>query len=405
MKKRISTVIIITTLLASSVQCPILAENIQENNITNTLTNVLSFDRNNINTNDVNELQAIHTETQNQVIEANEQLEGVQVQLSEAMQQIQTLNEKIEGYETEIASLGNEADSLKKSIDALEKKLEISEAKYKMQKESLETRLTMLYEIGETTYLDVLLQSKSIADFISRYYLISQIAAYDDKLLEEAELEKIEIEVAKSTLEQQRKQYKVAKDNAEKTAIVLENTRVVKNSYINQLTNEERELQEKIDIYNQQVKEIEAEILLYANAHIGENYVGGGMAWPIPGYTRISSVFGMRVHPITHVYKLHTGTDISAPMGANFIAMNSGIVIKAGWNNAYGNMVIIDHGGGVVTLYAHGSEIMVTLGQQVNKGDVVLKVGNTGYSTGPHAHFEVRVNGEYMDPMQFVKPD
>ena len=90
-------------------------------------------------------------------------------------------------------------------------------------------------------------------------------------------------------------------------------------------------------------------------------------------------------------------------MGANFIAANDGVVIKAGTNTAYGNMVVIDHGGGVTTLYAHGSEIMVTVGQNVSKGDVVLKVGSTGYSTGPHAHFEVRVNGEYMDPLKFIK--
>ncbi|MBQ9297792.1 MAG: M23 family metallopeptidase [Clostridia bacterium] len=99
------------------------------------------------------------------------------------------------------------------------------------------------------------------------------------------------------------------------------------------------------------------------------------------------------------------GTDIGAPIGTNFIAANDGIVIKAGWNNAYGNMVIVDHGGGVSTLYAHGSEILVEIGQEVQKGEPVLKVGSTGYSTGPHAHFEIRINGEYVDPMNFVKPN
>ena len=110
----------------------------------------------------------------------------------------------------------------------------------------------------------------------------------------------------------------------------------------------------------------------------------------------------MRTHPITGVYKLHTGTDISAPMGANFIAANDGIVVKAGYNGAYGNMVVIDHGGGVSTLYAHGSQILVEVGQIVKRGDVVLKVGSTGYSTGPHAHFEVRLNGIVTDPMPYI---
>ena len=126
------------------------------------------------------------------------------------------------------------------------------------------------------------------------------------------------------------------------------------------------------------------------------------MAWPVPGYTRITSPYGMRTHPITGVYKLHTGTDIGAPMGANFIAANDGVVVKAEYNSAYGNMVMINHGGGVSTLYTHGSEILVQPGQQVKRGDPVLKVGSTGYSTGPHAHFEVRVNGEYQDPIPFI---
>ena len=116
----------------------------------------------------------------------------------------------------------------------------------------------------------------------------------------------------------------------------------------------------------------------------------------------ITSKYGMRTHPITGVYKLHTGVDIRAPMGATFISANDGIVTKASYNSAYGNMVIVDHGGGVSTLYAHGSEILVQVGQTVKRGDAVLKVGSTGYSTGPHAHFEVRLNGVVTDPMPYI---
>ena len=102
------------------------------------------------------------------------------------------------------------------------------------------------------------------------------------------------------------------------------------------------------------------------------------------------------------VYKLHTGTDIGAPMGANFVAANDGVVSYAGPNAAYGNMVIINHGGGISTLYAHGSQILVQKGDVVRKGTPVLKVGSTGYSTGPHAHFEVRINGQYVNPMNYI---
>ena len=126
------------------------------------------------------------------------------------------------------------------------------------------------------------------------------------------------------------------------------------------------------------------------------------LAWPVPGYTKITSNYGMRVHPITGQYKLHTGVDIGAPMGANFVAANDGIVTKAEYNTAYGNMVMIDHGGGISTLYAHGSEILVTVGQTVKRNEAILKVGSTGYSTGAHAHFEVRINGVVTNPIEYI---
>ena len=177
---------------------------------------------------------------------------------------------------------------------------------------------------------------------------------------------------------------------------------IIKNSKIASLTEEELELEKSIEEYQNQISAIETEIRLLSIANVGKEYVGGTMAWPVPGYTRITSPFGMRTHPITGVYKLHTGVDIGAPMGATFVAVNDGIVTYAGWNNAYGNMVIIDHGGGVTTLYAHGSEILVEVGDRLFQNTPVLKVGSTGYSTGPHAHFEVRINGEYVQPLDYI---
>ena len=177
---------------------------------------------------------------------------------------------------------------------------------------------------------------------------------------------------------------------------------IIKNSRMAQLSEEEIEMQQKIEEYQKEISDIETEIRLLALANVSQQYVGGSMAWPVPGYTRITSQFGMRTHPITGVYKLHTGVDIGAPMGATFIAANDGLVTYAGWNKAYGNMVIIDHGGGITTLYGHGSEILVQVGQTVFQGTPVLKVGSTGYSTGPHAHFEVRINGEYVQPLDYI---
>lgn len=397
MKKRIAIIFIMIAVIICSIVPPIKAENV--------VTNQVQESESRETENTIEGLQKQHEEVKQQIDEKNERLEYIKSVLPEEMVKLQEINDKIAEYEKEVASLNNDADKLEDSISKLEVDLESAQKKYDEQKEAFETRMIVMYEAGETTYLDVLLSSKSLTDFVSAYYMMSEIASLDSELLSQVDSEKQAIQIAKDTLEKQKEQYKIAKDNKEKTAITLENTKIVRNNYMNQLTEEERTLQEQIDSYYSQINNIESEIVMLTTANIGSEYVGGAMAWPVPGYSRITSPFGMRTHPFTGVYKLHTGTDIGAPIGTNFIAANSGTVIKAGWNNAYGNMVIIDHGGGVSTLYAHGSEILVTVGQTVTKGEPVLKVGSTGYSTGPHAHFEVRINGEYVDAMNFVKPN
>ena len=377
--------------------------NIINNTTDNNSSNTTNTIENNTTQNSVEELQKTHDELQGQVDESNNELLNIQNDLSENMTEIESLNEKLLEYQTQIDKNSIQVDKLSESIKSIEEELNKVEKEYEEKKKSLENRLVILYEIGDNKYLDVLLSSTSIGDFLSRYYLITEIARYDNQIVEEVEKQKIEIEEARKELNSQMEEYKKAKDEEEKIQIMLENTLIVKNNYISKLTQQEQELQAKIEESINELRLIEKEIVMLTTANIGTDYVGGVMAWPVPGYTRITSQFGMRTHPITGVYKLHTGMDIGAPIGTNFIAANDGVVIKAGFNTAYGNMVIIDHGGGVSTLYAHGSEILVTLGQGVKKGDPILKVGMTGYTTGPHAHFEVRVNGEYVQPLNFVQ--
>lgn len=131
-------------------------------------------------------------------------------------------------------------------------------------------------------------------------------------------------------------------------------------------------------------------------------YAGGHLILPTPGYTRVSSPFGYRIHPLLHVRKMHTGIDIPVPTGTKILAANSGKIILSGFNSSYGNVVVIDHGGGITTLYAHNSKLLVKVGDEVKQGDVISLAGSTGSSTGPHLHFEVRVNGEYKDPMNWL---
>lgn len=353
---------------------------------------------------DINQLQSQSQELQGQINEANENLGNVQDELSKNLQEVQKLDEKIQKTEADLEELNTTIENIQNNIVDVTNQLEKITKIYESQEKTLNQRLIVSYEAGDTNYLDVVLNSKDIGDFISNYYLISEMASYDNDLLEQVEEQRKNIETTKKILDNKNEELKTTKKTQLKTTTILQNTKTLRENYIAKLSEEEKQIQNQIDEYQRQYKEIEEEIkkLVESQNQLNPNYVGGIMAWPIPGYTRITSKYGMRTHPITGVYKLHTGVDVGAPLGANFIAANDGIVTKASYNGAYGNMVMIDHGGGISTLYAHGSKIMVETGQTVQKGDVVLKVGSTGYSTGPHAHFEVRVNGKVVDPMPYI---
>ena len=351
---------------------------------------------------DLTGLQEQSSEITEALNETNNRLQAVQEELSTNMQQLQDLDSQIAQSQEELNTINTDIDKLMEQIEENEKKLAKTQEEYDNIQGLLDARLIQMYEAPEFQFLQVLLESKSVTDFLSTYYAMKELAEYDAELLETVKKQKQDIETTKQILAEKKQQVITNKQTLAKKTQVLANTKTMREYYISKLSTEEQELQAKIDEYNNQVAEIEAEIKLLALNSISEDYIGGAMIWPVPGYTSITSEYGMRVHPITGAYKLHTGVDIGAPLGANFVAAANGIVSKATFNTAYGNMVIIDHGGGVQTLYAHGSEILVQLGQTVSAGTEVLKVGSTGYSTGPHAHFEIRINGQTVNPLDYL---
>ncbi len=379
----------------------VLEDNPQEENIYNNE----NFEEENNEENpkkDLDTLRIEKIELENEIEESNSQIQFIQEELSQVVLEVAELTQKIYDKQLEIDTLMAQEKELLEYIERAEKELEKSNKRYEKQKKLLEKRLVSMYEKGETTYLDVLLNSKGITEFVSNWYIISEIAESDKKLLETVEAEKLYNKKIKENLDMKKGILSASRETIEKETIAISNMTKIKDKKVRDLTAEELTLQQMVQEYQAQVQAIETEIRLLAIANVSEEYVGGVMSWPVPGYTRITSQFGMRTHPITGIYKLHTGTDIGAPLGADFIAANDGIVIYSGESTAYGRMVIINHGGGVSTLYAHGSEILVDVGDIVFQGTPILKVGSTGYSTGPHAHFEVRINGEYVDPLYYI---
>ena len=359
-----------------------------------------------------NELKDSKTEKEN----AEKEKEAVKQELSETMQEVNNLTTQIKEYESEISSLNTQISNLENDLKEAEKNIETAQEKCDEQDEMMKRRLVAIYEAGTYSYLDVLLHSASLADLISNYYLITEVAEKDTELLENLENSKKELEVAKQKLEDDKtelenaKQTKVAKSNA------LETAKAEKDVQVSKLSSEEKELQKKIDEYEANVADLEAQIRkAEAEAAAAKNnsnssgattvnpsYNGSGMIWPTPGCKYITSPYGYRYHPVYGYSSFHTGIDIGASNRSNVVATQDGVVTLAAYNGGYGNCVMISHGGGISTLYAHGSQILVKNGQSVKQGDVIMLVGSTGVSTGPHLHFEVRVNGSHTQPLDYL---
>lgn len=350
----------------------------------------------------IKDLESQKRELEDQSDLMNAQIEFIEGELSETVLEITELSQNIFDKNAEMQELETKALQLNEEAKVVNSQLEIANQDYDKIKSLMEARLVAMYEIGDISYLDLLLNSKGIFEFISNYYYISIIADADSELLQTCLNKKQSVESLIRELEKNEQNLNDIQENLKKDTIALSNFMAIKNQKLKNLNAEELNLQQKIEEYQSQIQSIESEIKILALASNNSDYVGGSFAWPVPGYSKITSNFGMRTHPITGIYKLHTGVDIGAPLGAAFIASNNGIVVKAEYNTAYGNMVIVDHGGGISTLYAHGSEILTSVGQTITKGTPILKVGSTGYSTGPHAHFEIRVNGEYVNPLDYM---
>ena len=336
--------------------------------------------------------------TKESIISYNEE------EMSSMLVEIEQLSQQIADKENEVEELLIKAKEINKYVESTQEKLDVAQEEYDTQKEILDDRLVAMYKMGKVEYIDVLLNSDSLSAFLSNYYLISKIVKADSDLLDEVKEKRDSILALEETLKSYQSELDYNIDEATKTKVSLTNMKVLKDNKVATLNKEDLEYHNQIEEYRNQIAALEARIklLVAANAS-GTPYVGGDFVWPVPGYNKITSKFGMRTHPITGVYKLHTGTDIGAPTGADFVASNKGIVIAAEYNTAYGNYVMIDHGGGIQTLYAHGSQIVVSVGQEVSAGDVVLKIGSTGYATGPHAHFEVRINGTPVEPLTYLQ--
>jgi murein DD-endopeptidase MepM/ murein hydrolase activator NlpD len=349
----------------------------------------------------VDELRKRQKDINNRIDKTNNEIKSMQSQTKDISKQIEELDLKIDGAATELSKVENELDKLRLKITETEKELNAAEEKLAEQEDTFNQRLRVMYKNGNVGYLEVLLSSGNIKDFLSRKDMIQSIAEYDKDLIRFMKEQRDIIDQKKTELEAQRASVEVTKSKIEARKKNLESVSREKELLMSKLQKDIKAYEKEYDKLNEYAKSIESKIVkLQRNTN---PYTGGKMSWPVPGHSRISSYYGYRIHPIFKTKKLHTGVDIPAPTGTAVKAAADGIVIHTDWLGGYGKAVMVDHGSGIVTLYGHNSAITVKNGTNVKRGDTIAKVGSTGNSTGPHCHFEVRKNGAYVDPMPWLK--
>ncbi len=316
-----------------------------------------------------------------------EDLSDVKQEQDELSKQMTQVEQEVKDVQAKVDALTSQINKSAEEIASTEKKIKAKEKEMEERETNLNARLKVMYKNGSLGFIDVLLGSGSISEFVSNLEIIQKIYKNDMDVLETLEKEHEELQAVKKELKEKR-----AALATQKEELAVEQA---------ELTEKKKALKKEEDALKAEADRLTSEILSMIDT--SSKYVGGEFTWPCPASTYITSSFGNRLHPILKTWIYHTGVDIGCSSGKDILAAASGTVIMSQVYGGYGNCVMIDHGGGVVTLYGHASALCVSKGETVSRGQVIAKVGSTGRSTGPHLHFEVRKNGEYVNPMSYFK--
>jgi len=346
------------------------------------------------------------------------QKDQVRGQLNQLTYTADKLKEQMAQLETQIAAaqtlLGQKRAAFSQAqvqVLIAQKELDLKQKELEKRRVALGKRAKAIYESGQVNYVELLFQSADLDDLLTRMEYFTNLVSNDRRLLLDIQAQKEQIVQKTHELQSKRDQAAQLQDQAASVSADLDKAKSQQLLVLDQnkkaqqaaFTDVER-LESEANALGDKIRTMQAAQAAQAartGGTRGSISSGSISTWPVPGHYEISSPFGWRVHPITGKRSLHTGMDIAAPSGAQINAVGAGVVIMAGWNTAYGNMTIIDHGKGLSTLYAHQSSINVTEGQSVQANQVIGYVGSTGLSTGAHLHFEVRVGGNPTDPLQY----
>ena len=378
-----------------------------------------------VNAESVSSLKNKSSSFKTQISQAQKKLNETNAQKSAAQSDVQKLDRELAQVQAELNNLNIKLNETTKNLEQKQKELEEAKKVKEEQYETLKKRIRVMYEYGNSSYLEVILGADSFSDFLKRVEYANRFMSYDKELLEnytqaeniintnvnEIAANKKEIEdiKAKQTTKQQELDAKII----QKTAIVkqLDSNAATYEAQIADLEKQDKNVQELIQKAQKAAEEAakaaqkaQQSTTISNNSSKVYNTDGKKFQYPVPAYNGYTpnSGYGYRGSPISGKQEFHTGVDLKATLNTDVIAAESGTVIYAGWRGGYGKCIIIDHGGGYSTLYAHNNILKVSQGQQVSRGQVISGAGTTGYSTGVHLHFEVRINGKHTNPTGYI---
>lgn len=349
------------------------------------------------------QLEKALKEAQGTIEDLKDSKGGIESKVTELNQQLMDISARITDLENQLTA---------KSEDIQETKDELAGAKEReaQQYADMKVRIQFMYENGQTSYLEALLSSRNISEFLNSADYIAQIQSYDRQKLTEYQDTVESIVNLEAQLEQEYTDLEALKSTVESNKATVAAMMRQKESELADISGDIEDAQSDADYYAAEIQAQEELIAAIkraeaekAAAGVEEHpYTGGAFRWPCPSSTRVTSDYGTRVSPMSGASSNHKGIDIGASAGADIIAAADGTVTAASYSSAAGNYVMIDHGGGLYTVYMHASSLLVSPGQTVSAGDVIAKVGSTGISTGSHLHFGVSLNGSYVSPWSYL---
>ena len=339
--------------------------------------------------------------------------------LESAKGELETYIVKLDGdltvIEENIDMLTDELEKKQEEIDETKLKLEDAIWQSQQQYGLMKKRIQFVYEKGQTSNVEMILNATSFADFLNRAEYVARLSEYDRNMLDRYVETTQKITDIKTELEKEEAELTEAKGDLESEQDALEELISQKEiqirTYQSDINNKEaavKEYEAEIAAQNEIIKTLENRIAEERKRLEAENkklrsYDGGMFKFPCPSYTRISDDYGNRIHPVLGVEKFHNGVDLGGRRVTTKQTAYDGDVVGAGYSSSMGNYIMIDHGDSLITIYMHASQLYVSTGQSVSKGQKIAAVGSTGRSTGPHLHFSVRENGNYVSPWKYIK--